>query len=127
MTDNTISFVANRKHYSVFINDILYVLMKKQDAYVHLSDGSVLKTRKTFAEFQQELGDDFIRIRRGSLVSVMAIHSINKFVNLSNGESLEYSPQHRKEIMEKFRHKQRNLIVGLADNDNPENNNDYQE
>ena len=52
MTDKTISFIADRKHYNISAEEILYVLMKKQDAYVHLADGSVLKTRKTFAEFQ---------------------------------------------------------------------------
>lgn len=51
MTDKTISFIADRKHYNIPVEEILYVLMKKQDAYVHLADGSVLKTRKTFAEF----------------------------------------------------------------------------
>ena len=101
--------------------------MKKQEAFVHVSDGSILKTRRTFAGFQEELGEVFIRIRRGCLVSAMAIHSVNELVNLSNGDSLEYSAQHRKEIIEKFRQKQRNIIVGLADNDNPEDNNDYHE
>lgn len=127
MTDKTISFIANRKRYTIPINDILYVLMKKQDAYVHLSNGSVLKTRKTFAEFQDECGDDFIRISRGCLVSAMAIHSVKKLVNLSNGDSLEYSVQHKKKIMEIFRQKQRNIIVGLADNDNPTANDEYHE
>ena len=69
MTDKTISFKSNLKDYEIPINDILYVLMKKQDAYVHLSNGRVLKTRKTFAEFLEELGDDFIRIHRGGLVA----------------------------------------------------------
>ena len=127
MTDKTITFIANRRHYTIPINEILYVLMKKQDAYVYLSNGSVLKTRKTFAEFQEELGEDFIRVSRGCLVSAMAIHSVKKLVNLSNGDSLEYSVQHKKEIMTKFRQKQRSIIVGLADNDNPEDNSDYHE
>ncbi len=125
MTDKTISFMSGRKHYTIPINDILYILMKKQDAYVHLSDGSVLKTRKTFAEFQDELGDDFIRIHRGGLVAAKAVHSVNKLIMLSNGDSLEYSSQHRNEIMEKFRRKQRAIIDALADNDNPTENEEY--
>ena len=124
MTDKTISFIANRRHYTIPINEILYIIMKKQDAYIYLSNGSVLKTRKTFAEFQEECGDNFIRISRGCLVSAMAIHSVKKLVYLSNGDSLEYCVQHKKEIMTKFRQKQRNIIVGLTDNNNPEENND---
>lgn len=99
--------------------------MKKQDAYVHLADGSVLKTRKTFAEFQNELSDDFIRIHRGCLVAAKAIHSVNSLITLSNGDSLEYSPQHREEIMEKFRQKQKVIINALLDNDNPTDNEEY--
>lgn len=125
MTDKTISFISDRKHYIIPISDILYVLMKKQDAYVHVSDGSVLKTRMTFAEFQSELGDDFIRIHRGCLVAAKAIHSVNSLITLSNGDSLEYSAQHREEIMEQFHRKQRVIIDELLDNDNPTDNEEY--
>ena len=125
MTDKTISFMSERKRYTLPINEILYVLMKKQDAFVHLSDGSVLKTRKTFAEFQEELGDDFIRIHRGGLVAAKAIHSVNALITICNGDSLEYSVQHRDEIMTKFREKQRVIINAIIDNDNPKENEEY--
>lgn len=127
MTDKTISFISDRKHYIIPISDILYVLMKKQDAYVHVSDGSVLKTRMTFAEFQDGLGDDFIRIHRGCLVAAKAIHSVNRLITLCNGESLEYSAQHRAEIIESFHQKQRVIIDELLDNDNPTDNEEYHE
>ncbi|MGN1423894.1 MAG: LytTR family transcriptional regulator DNA-binding domain-containing protein [Oscillospiraceae bacterium] len=125
MTDKTISFISARKHYEISTSDILYIFMKKQDAYVHLADGRVLKTRTTFNDFQKELGEDFIRIHRGCLVSAMAIHSVNELVTLSNGDSLEYSAQHREEIMEKFRIKQRMIVDALADNDNPTDDEEY--
>ena len=125
MTDKTISFISNRKHRTISVSDILYVFMKKQDAYVHMSDGSVLKTRMTFAEFQSELGDDFIRIHRGCLVSAKAMHSVDKLITLSNGDSLEYSTHHKKEIMRKFRRKQRIIIDELSVNDNPTDNEEY--
>ena len=127
MEENTISFISGRKSYTIPASSILYIIMKKQDAFVHVSDGSILKTRKTFAEFKEELGEKFIRIHRGCLVSAMAIHSVGELINLSNGDSLEYSAQHREEIMEKIRENQRSIIIGLADNDNPEDNNDYHE
>ena len=50
--------------------------MKKQDAFIRISDGSVLKTRMTFAKLQDTLSTNFIRITRGRLVSAMAIHSV---------------------------------------------------
>ena len=125
MEDKTISFIAGRKRYTIPTDDILYILMKKQDAYVHLSNGNILKTRMTFAEFQEELGDDFIRIHRGGLVAAKAIHSVNRLITLSNGESLEYSTQHREDIMRKFREKQRIIIDAILDNDNPTENEEY--
>ena len=63
MTDKTISFISDRKHYIIPISDILYVLMKKQDAYVHVSDGSVLKTRMTL-QHREEIMIPFHRKQR---------------------------------------------------------------
>ena len=99
--------------------------MNKQDTFIHISDGSVLKTRMTFAKLQDTLSANFIRITRGCLVSAMAIHSVGKFITLSNGESLEYATQHRREIMEKFHMKQRLIIDSLADNCNPADSEEY--
>lgn len=70
--------------------------MNKQDAFIHTSDGSVLKTRMTFAKLQNTLSANYIRITRGCLVSAMTIHSVGKFITLSNGKTLEivdYSPE----------------------------------
>ena len=99
--------------------------MKKQDAFIHIADGSVLKTRMTFAELQDTRSIYFIRITRGCLVSAMDIHSVGKLITLSNGESLEYATQHRREILEKFHTKQHSIIESLADNDNPTDNEEF--
>lgn len=125
MTERTITVVSRRKHITIPVGDIMYVVMKKQDAFIHLADETVLKTRMTFNEFKNILGENFIRIHRGCLVSAKAIHSVNKLITLSNGDSLEYSAQHREEIMEKFLQKQRVIIDELSDNDNPKENEEY--
>ena len=124
-TEKTIAFISDRKHYDIPESSILYISMKKQDAFIHISDGSVLKTRMTFADLQDTLSANFIRITRGCLVSAMAIHSVDKLITLSNGESLEYATQHRREILEKFHAKQHSIIDLLADNDNPTDNEEY--
>ena len=124
-TEKNISFISDRKHYDIPESSILYVSMKKQDAFIHISDGSVLKTRMTFAELKDTLSANFIRINRGCLVSAMAIHSVGKLIVLSNGESLKYATQHRREIMEKFHMKQHFIIDSLADNDNPTDIEEY--
>ena len=43
--EKTISFISDRKHYDIPESSILYISMNKQDAFIHTSDGSVLKTR----------------------------------------------------------------------------------
>lgn len=123
--EKTISFISDRKHYDIPESSILYISMNKQDAFIHTSDGSVLKTRMTFAKIQHTLSANFIRITRGCLVSAMAIHSVGKLITLSNGESLEYATQHRREILEKFHAKQHSIIDLLADNDNPTDIEEY--
>lgn len=125
--EKTITFISDRKSHTIPTREILYILMRRQDAFIHLSDGRILKTRVTFNEFRNRLGDDFIRIHRGGLVSAMAIHSVDRLITLRNGESLEYSSQHREEITEKFLQKQRLIIDKLMDNDNPKDNEEYHE
>lgn len=129
MEEKTITFISGRKTYTIPIASILYILMKKQDAFVHVSDGSILKTRMTFAELRDVLGENFIRLNRGCLVSVMAIYSVDKDkkITLSNGEVLSYAVPRKKEIVAKFRNKQQMMIERLADNDNPTENDDYHE
>ena len=58
-TEKNISFISDRKHYDIPESSILYVSMNKQDAFIHTSDVSVLKTRMTFAEFQNMLSAGF--------------------------------------------------------------------
>ena len=43
MEEKTITFISDRKTYTLPIASILYVMMKKQDAYVHVSDGKTGK------------------------------------------------------------------------------------
>lgn len=123
--EKTITFISERKHHTIPIGDILYVFMKKQDAFVHLADGRILKTRMTFNEFEKEFGEEFIKIHRGCLVAARAIHSVGELITLSNGDSLEYSAQHREDIMACFHKKQRSIIDELSNNNNPTENEEY--
>ena len=127
MEEKTITFISKRNTYTIPISKILYLTMKKQDAFIHVADGRVLKTRMTLNEFSEKYGEDFIRLNRGCLVSAMAIYSVDKTIMLSNGEVLSYSSYHKKEILSKFRSKQQMIIERLADNDNPSDNEAYYE
>ena len=77
---------------------------------IHTSDYQVYKTRMTLSEIENCLGDGFIKIHRGCLVSVKAIHTITDKINLSNGDDLEYTVRKKKSIIEQFYQKQKNYI-----------------
>lgn len=108
--NNKISINYKRKIVDIEIEKILYVLMKRNDAEIHVSGNKVYLTRRTFAELKEELGDGFIEVRRGCLVSALAIHSITKMIELINGETLKYTVRKKKEILSQMNEKQQRII-----------------
>lgn len=113
----SITFFSEMREVTVNIRTILYIKVNNGISYVHLISGRVLPSRTTIAEFEQMLGENFIKIRRGSLVSVYAIHSITDTVNLINGESLKYADRVLAEFTKHYRARQRAIIDGFAAQD----------
>ena len=93
-----ITILADKKEITLSINKILYILMKRNTAELHVFGNKIYKTRMTMTELEQVLGEGFIKVHRSCLVAVRAIHDITDKVNLSNGESLEYVVRKKKEI-----------------------------
>ena len=92
------------------ISTILYINMMGKCAMIHVAGGGVYETRVTLNELEKKLGVGFIKIHRGCIVSVMAIHDINDKVYLSDGECLEFTRRKKKQIIEQFKIKQKNII-----------------
>lgn len=107
---NYIEILTNRKKVVISVPTILYVLMTRKCAEIHVSGGTIYETRMTIGELEKKLGEGFIKVHRGCLVSVMAIHDITDHVNLSNGEKLVYTLRKKKEIISLFREKQKDII-----------------
>lgn len=105
-----ITIVSNRNEVILNISQILYVQMKGNIAFIHISWELVYQTRITLAELEEILGDNFIKVKRGCLVSALAIHSVTDKINLCNGESLNYVVRNKKEILAKLRAKQQDMI-----------------
>lgn len=108
--ENYLSIMSDRRNVAIGIDRILYIIMISRNAEIHVSDGSVYKTRMTFKELEEKAGDGFVKIHRGCLVSARAIHDITDRVYLSNGEALEYAVQKKSEIIEMFRSKLKSII-----------------
>ena len=107
---NYITIISNRKKIVLGISTILYVLMVGKNAEIHVSGGKIYTTRMNLGELEEKLGDGFIKVHRGCLVSIMAIHDITDSVNLSNGESLIYTIRRKNEIIDQLHAKQKNMI-----------------
>ena len=109
-----ITIISNNKKVVLNVNTILYVLMMRNTADIHVSGGTVYKTRMTFREIEEKLGDGFIKIHRGGIVSAMAIHDITDKINLSNGESLIYTQRKKNQIIEQLHAKQKRIISSFS-------------
>ena len=97
------------------ISTVLYVLMKKNDAGIHTFSGRHYKTRAALNELEQALGDSFIKVSCGCLVSVMAIHDVTKVIELTNGESRSYSTRNRNEVATQLQAKQKLIISRFSE------------
>ena len=111
---NFITIFSKRIKIVISLDKILYILMIGNKAEIHVSDGKVYETRKTLNELSENLGEGFVKINRGCLVSARAIHDITDMINLSNGESLVYTKRKKREIIEQFNEKRRSMIHDFA-------------
>ena len=98
-----ITIVSERKTIALRVSTILYVLMNGKYANIHVLGDQVYRTTMTLGEIEEKIGDGFLRVHRGCLVAVMAIHNVTDTINLSNGESLGYTARKKGEIMKTLR------------------------
>ena len=112
--EKCITIISNNKKVVLNVSTILYVLMMRNTADIHVSGGTIYKTRMTFREIEEKLGDGFVKIHRGGIVSAMAIHDITDKINLSNGESLIYTQRKKNQIIEQLHAKQKRIISSFS-------------
>lgn len=122
-----LSIVVNRKRLMVNVNTILYADAQRNDAQIHLLDGTVYRTRITLSALEKGLGDGFLKVSRHRLVSVMAIHSVTDTVNLISGESLSYPPNRKSQLRNQLASRQKLFIDRLSGEDAPTTPEEYRE
>lgn len=120
-----ITIISNRKKIILGVSTILYVIMVGKNAEIHVSMGNIYQTRMSLGEIEKNLGDGFIKVHRGCLVSAMAIHDITDKINLSNGENLEYTIRKKKEIIEQLHLNQKRIINSFSENGIPTTEEEY--
>lgn len=109
-----ITITANRQRVTLDKRTIQYIFMNENVAEIHVSGDQVYKTRMTMEALEQRLGDEFIKVHRSCLVSVMAIHDITDKVILNNGEALNYVVRRKKELTALLQEKRRQVIDRFA-------------
>lgn len=116
---NKITIVSDKRKLTLNVSSILYVLMKRNMAAIHTVSGEVYETRLTLAELEKMLGDGFLKVSRGTLVSVMAVHDVGDRIELNNGESLDYTVRNKKEIISRLSARQKTVIRRVQDTEPP--------
>lgn len=112
-----ITIFSKRKEIELDAGSILYIMMNRDKAKIHVSGNKVYETWLSLNAIEKLLGDGFIMVRRGCLVSAMAIHDITKKVNLVNGDSLDYPIRKKKQLIEEFRFKQEKIVSNIIKDD----------
>ena len=110
MYSKNIEIISKRNKYMINANAILYILMNEKNAEIHVSGGNVYYTRKPLHEFEVLLGDLFVKINRGCLVSALAVHEVGETIILVNGESLIYTLRKKKVIIQQINKIQKSII-----------------
>lgn len=114
-----IVIATEKKQVPLRVARILYVNMDRNVAYIHTIDGDIYHTRLTLAEMERQLGEDFLKISRGTLVSAMAVHEVGEQIELSTGELLDYTVRNKREIVDQLRKRQRDVISRLHKSETP--------
>ena len=109
-----INIISDRKNVTLDSNVILYIIMHGKIAEIHIVGGKVYKTRVTLKDLEGLLKEDFVKIHRGCIVSVKAIHDVTDTVDLSNGEELLYTVRKKKQIVTEIQEKQKRMINALG-------------
>lgn len=106
----SLTIVVDKKQVEIPLHTILYIIMEGNNAFIHVQSGHIYQSRITLSEIESSLDDKFIKIKRGCMVSVFAIHNITDKVNLINGETLDFAYRHKTELIIKFHEKQEKII-----------------
>ena len=125
METQHITIISNRRKIEINVSAILYVLMTGKKSEVHVSGDKTYETRMTLRELENILGDGFIKVHRGCVVSAMAIHDITDCINLINEESLPYTLRKKRQIIEQLHAKQRRIVSNFREKEIPATQEEY--
>ena len=120
-----INITSDRKNVTLDSDVILYIIMNGKNAEIHIVGGRVYETRAALKDLEGQLKEEFVKIHRGCIVSVKAIHDVTDTVDLSNGEELLYTVRKKKQIVAEIQEKQKKIIHALGKKGIPATEEEY--
>ena len=120
-----INIISDRKNITLNSDVILYIIMNGKIAEIHVVGGKVYQTRIALKDLEGLLKEDFVKVHRGCIVSVKAVHEVTDMVNLSNGEELPYTVRKKKQIVTEIQEKQKKMINALGKKGIPATKEEY--
>lgn len=111
LNEKYISFFSSRKKIIVDIDSILYAIQNGCKMKIYASGGEIYETRLTLSELENSLGDEFIKIKRNTLVRVSEIEAVADSVTLKNGDTLQYAARQKQRIIDEVLRKTARLPV----------------
>lgn len=76
--DKTITFISDRHKVSILPSEILYVESNDREVAVYATENRIYRNKTGISQWENILGDDFIRIHRSYVVNRELIASIDK-------------------------------------------------
>lgn len=120
-----LNVVSGRRRIMLAVSAVLYVCMVGRHAEIHTSDGRVYATRSSMQALEEALGDGFVRVERGCIVSARAIHEVTDHICLVNGETIDYPLRHRSEMRDRVQSARRSIVEDFAQKTTPMSHEDY--
>ena len=98
----TISFVSDRRKVSLNVDDIVYVESNDRDVYIHASDGATYRNKTPISQWENTLGEKFIRTHRAFLVNTGYIGGIEDESVCVKDEKIPVSRKYKDEVSRKM-------------------------
>ena len=115
MADGKILTIKWRKRvYNIPLDKILYIIMKRNNAEIHACGDKVYRARRIYTDIKPCLDDTFIEVKRGCMVSAMAMYRFKKKLELINGDKIGFTVRKKKPLIEQMCQKQKEIIEGFS-------------
>ena len=102
--DKSISFISDRHKVTLLPSEILYVESNDREVSVIATDGRIYRNKTGISQWENILGDDFIRIHRSYVVNREAITSIDKEYVYIDDSQLPISRKYYKSVLAEEHH-----------------------